>query len=141
MSKKCIKVGITHGDINGIGYEVILKTLADERMTELCIPIIYGSHKIALYNLKFIELPPINFKIISKPEDAVEGKINLINCVDENIKIEFARATPEAGICAFKSLEAAVADLKRGAIHTLLTAPINKFGIQSESFNYKGQTE
>jgi len=141
MNRKSIKVGITHGDINGIGYEVILKTFADERMNELCIPIIYGSHKIALYNLKFMELPPISFKMINRAEDAVEGKVNIINCVDENIKIEFGRTTPEAGVCAFKSLEAAVADLKRGAIHTLLTAPINKSGTHSESFNYHGHTE
>ncbi|MDR2233451.1 MAG: 4-hydroxythreonine-4-phosphate dehydrogenase PdxA [Tannerella sp.] len=141
MNKKIIKVGITHGDINGIGYEVILKTFADERMTELCVPIIYGSHKIALHNLKFMELPPINFKIISKAEDAVEGKVNLINCVDDNIKVEFAQATSEAGLSAFKSLEAGVADLKRGAIQTLVTAPINKACIQSEAFKYQGHTE
>ena len=88
MSTKEIKVGITHGDMNGIGYEVILKTFADERMTEFCTPIIYGSQKIALYHQKVMDLPPINFKIINNPEEAADGKINLINCVDENLKIE-----------------------------------------------------
>jgi len=141
MDKRKIKVGITHGDMNGIGYELILKTFADERITELCVPIVYGSHKIAIYNQKVMELPPINFRIINKPEEAVEGKINLINCCDDNLKIEFGRSTQEAGIAAFKALEAATADLKRGAIQTLLTAPINKQNIHSEHFHFPGHTE
>ena len=141
MDKKRIKVGITHGDMNGIGYEVILKTFADERMIDLCTPVIYGSQKIALYHQKVMDLPPINFKVINKPEEATDGKINLINCVDENLKIEFAHATPEAGMASFKALEVATSDLQRGVIDTLLTAPINKYNIQSEDFNFSGHTE
>jgi 4-hydroxythreonine-4-phosphate dehydrogenase len=141
MDKKWIKTGITHGDINGIGYEVILKTLADERMTEFCTPIIYGSQKIALYHQKVMELPAINFKIINKAEEAVDGKINLINCLEDNLKIEFGRSTPEAGSAAFTALEAATTDLKRGAIHTLITAPINKYNIQRNEFAFPGHTE
>ena len=141
MDKKIIKTGITHGDMNGVGYEVILKTFADERLSEFCTPIIYGSQKVALYHQKVLDLPPINFKIITKPEEAVNGKINLINCVDENLKIEFSRSTPEAGTAAFKALEAATADLQRGAIDTLLTAPINKHNIQSKDFPFPGHTE
>ena len=141
MDKKGIKVGITHGDMNGIGYEVILKVFADERMTEFCTPVIYGSQKIAIYQQKILDLPPINFKIINKPEEAADGKINLINCVDENLKIEFARSTPEAGLAAFTALEAATSDLQRGAIDTLLTAPINKYNIHSEDFHFPGHTE
>ena len=141
MDKKWIKVGITHGDINGIGYEVILKTFADERLTEFCIPIIYGSQKIALYHQKIMDLPPINFKVINKPEEAVDGKINLINCVDENLKVEFAHSTAEVGLAAFKALEAATSDLKRDAIDILVTAPINKHSIRSEDFYFTGHTE
>ena len=141
MSKIWIKTGITHGDINGIGYEVILKTLADERLTEFCTPILYGSQKIALYHQKIMELPPVNFKIIHKAEDAIDGKINLINCVDDNLRIEFGRSTPEAGSATFAALETATSDLKRGAIHTLLTAPINKFNIRSDEFPFPGHTE
>ena len=140
MDKNRIKTGITHGDINGIGYEVILKTLADDRIAEFCTPILYGSQKIVHYHLKIMELPAINFKVISKPEEAVDGKINLINCVDENLKIEFGRSTPEAGLAAFAALEAATSDLKRGAIQTMLTAPINKYNIQSDSFHFPGHT-
>ena len=141
MDKKWIKIGITHGDMNGIGYEVILKTLADERLAEFCIPILYGSQKMALFHQKVMDLPPVNFKIINKPEDAVEGKINLINCIEENLKIEFGRSSSEAGKAAFKALEMATSDLKRGAIHTLLTAPINKHNIHSDEFQFPGHTE
>ena len=141
MDKKQIKVGITHGDMNGIGYELILKTFSDERITELCTPIIYGSQKIAIYQQKLMGLQPVNFKVINKPEEAADGRINLINCVDDNLKVEFGHATPESGLAAFRALEASTADLKRGAIQTLLTAPINKFSIQSEDFLFPGHTE
>lgn len=141
MEERLIRVGITHGDVNGVGYEVILKTFADERLTELCIPIIYGSQKMAHYHQKMMELPSVNFKVIKRPEEAVEGKVNLINCVEEDVKIELGRSTPEAGIAAFKSLESAIADVKRGTIDAILTAPINKHAIQHESFRFSGHTE
>ncbi|MDR3260225.1 MAG: 4-hydroxythreonine-4-phosphate dehydrogenase PdxA [Tannerella sp.] len=141
MGGKLIKVGITHGDTNGIGYEVILKTFADERIVELCTPVIYGSLKIALFHQRAMNLAPVSFKMISRVEDAVEGKINLINCITEEIKVEPAQPTAEAGVAAYKALAAAVADVKRGAIDTLLTAPINKHNIRSESFHFPGHTE
>ena len=141
MDKKRIKTGITHGDVNGVGYEVILKTLADERIADFCTLILYGSQKVALYQQKAMELAPINFKIINKPEEAVDGKINLINCVDDNMKIDFGRSTSEAGLAALKALKTATADLQRGAIHTLLTAPINKHNMQSDTFHFPGHTE
>lgn len=141
MEERLIKVGITHGDINGIGYEVILKTFADERMAELCIPIIYGSQKAIHYHQKVLDLSSLSFKIIKTPEEAVAGKINLINCITDELKIELSQATTEAGLAAFKSLEAAVSDAKRGAIDTLLTAPINKHTIQNEAFRFSGHTE
>jgi len=141
MDKKRIKTGITHGDLNGIGYEVILKTFADERLTDFCTPILYGSQKSAMYHQKVMNLPPVIFKIINKPEEAADGKINLINCVDDNLKIDFGCFSSEAGKAAFKALQIATADLKRGAIHTLLTAPINKHNIHSEEFQFPGHTE
>lgn len=141
MEGRLIRVGITHGDINGVGYEVILKTFADERISELCTPIIYGSQKIAHYHQKAMELSSVNFKVIKRPEDAVEGKVNLINCVSEDVKVELAKSTGEAGIAAFKSLEAAITDAKRGSLDAILTAPINKFNIQNEAFHFSGHTE
>ena len=97
MEERLIKVGITHGDINGIGYEVILKTFSDTRMAELCTPIIYGSSKIAAYHRKALELPPINMNIISHAEDAGVNRVNIINCVEDETKVELSKSTPVAG--------------------------------------------
>lgn len=136
-----IKVGITHGDINGIGYEVILKTLSDSRIAELCTPVIYGSSKVAAYHRKALDLPPVNMSIISEAEEAGQNRVNIINCVDDDVKVELAQSTAQAGDAAFRALEAAVADLKRGAIDVLLTAPINKHNIQNADFHFPGHTE
>lgn len=141
MEERLIKVGITHGDINGIGYEVILKTFSDARVAELCTPIIYGSSKIAAYHRKALELPPVNMNIISQAEDAGVNRVNMINCVDDETKVELSQSTAIAGEAAYLSLEAAVADLKRGAIDVLLTAPINKHNIQNDQFHFPGHTE
>ena len=141
MEERLIKVGITHGDINGIGYEVILKTFSDTRMAELCTPIIYGSSKIAAYHRKALELPPINMTIISPAEDAGVNRVNILNCVEDETKVELSKSTPVAGESAFKALEAAVTDMKRGVVDVLLTAPINKHNIQNEDFHFPGHTE
>ncbi len=141
MDERLIKVGITHGDINGIGYEVILKTFSDIRLTDLCTPIIYGSSKIAAYHRKALDLAPLNMNIISQAEDAGVNRVNIINCVNDEIKVELSKSTEVAGKAAFKSLEAAVSDIKRGAVDVLLTAPINKHNIQNENFHFPGHTE
>lgn len=141
MEERLIKVGITHGDINGIGYEVILKALSDTRIAELCTPIIYGSSKIAAYHRKALELPTVNLSIIAQAEDAGINRVNIINCVDEETKVELSKSTAAAGEAAYQALEAAVADLKRGAIDVLVTAPINKHNIQNEQFHFPGHTE
>lgn len=141
MEERLIKVGITHGDINGIGYEVILKTLSDSRIAELCTPVIYGSSKVAAYHRKALDLPPVNMSIISEAEEAGQNRVNIINCVDDDVKVELAQSTALAGDAAFRALEAAVADLKRGAIDVLLTAPINKHNIQNADFHFPGHTE
>ncbi len=139
--ERLIKVGITHGDINGVGYEVILKTLADSRIAEMCIPVIYGSSKVAAYHRKVMELPAVNMNIISRAEEAGPNRVNIINCIEEDVKVELSHSTPIAGDAAFRSLEAAVADLKKGAIDVLVTAPINKHNIQNENFHFPGHTE
>lgn len=141
MEERLIKVGITHGDMNGIGYEVILKTLSDSRIEELCTPVIYGSSKVAAYHRKALDLPPVNINIISQAEEAGLNRVNIINCVDDDVKVELAQSTAIAGEAAFRALETAVADLKRGAIDVLLTAPINKHNIQNEDFHFPGHTE
>ena len=134
MEERLIKVGITHGDINGIGYEVILKTFSDTRMAELCTPIIYGSSKIAAYHREALELPPI----ISHAEDAGVNRVNIINCVEDETKVELSKSTPVAGESAFKALEAAVTDMKRGVVDVLLTAPINNIISRTRIFIFLG---
>ncbi|HMM04020.1 MULTISPECIES: 4-hydroxythreonine-4-phosphate dehydrogenase PdxA [unclassified Dysgonomonas] len=136
-----IKLGITQGDINGIGYEVILKTFADIRMAEMCIPVIYGSAKVASFHRKAMELQPVSFNQINNAKDAVINKVNIINCINEDTKIEIGQSTAIAGEAAYKSLEKAVADLKNGLIDVLVTAPINKHNIQREDFHFPGHTE
>ena len=141
MEERLIKVGITQGDINGIGYEVILKTFGDVRMEELCTPIIYGSSKIAAYHRKVLDLPPVNLNTIAHAEDAVPERVNIINCISDDTKVELSQSTEVAGEASYASLEAAVADLKRGAVDVLVTAPINKHNIQNATFHFPGHTE
>ena len=136
-----IKIGITHGDINGIGYEVILKALEDQRMTELCTPVIYGSAKIASYYRKGADLPQFNMVQIQSPEETRDGEVNIINVVPEDTKIEPGVASKTAGEAAFAALERAVTDLRAGDIDVLVTAPINKDTIHSDTFHFPGHTE
>lgn len=136
-----IKVGITQGDINGIGYEVILKTFGDVRMVEMCIPVIYGSSKVAAYHRKSMELPAVSFNQINDAKDAVADKVNIVNCIGEDVKVEFGVSNEAGGNAAFASLEHACADLEKGLIDVLVTAPINKHNIQREDFHFPGHTE
>ena len=137
-----IRVGITHGDINGVGYEVILKTLSDPRFVELCTPVVYGSAKVAAYHRKAIDIEPVNFNIITGAKHIVDGQNNLINCVDEEIKVEIGRPSEQSGQAAYAALECAVADLAEGLIDVLVTAPISKHAMQSQEFSFPaGHTE
>ena len=141
MDNKKIKVGITHGDINGISYEVILKTLEDSRIAELCTPVVYGSAKIAATYRKALELPEVRLTRIDSPAQATDEKIYIINVVPEDTKVEMGQSSEVAGQAAFAALERAVADLKNGDIDVLVTAPINKHNIHSETFTFPGHTE
>ncbi|MCD4794156.1 MAG: 4-hydroxythreonine-4-phosphate dehydrogenase PdxA [Bacteroidales bacterium] len=136
-----IKLGITHGDINGIGYEVIIKTLSDKRINDLCIPIVYGSPKLAAYHRKAINFENFSLNIIKNPNDANPKRPNIINCVFENARIELGKSTDDSGKAAYESLEAATNDLLDNKIDVLVTAPINKKSIQSDKFGFPGHTE
>ncbi len=138
---RMIKVGITQGDINGIGYEVILKTLSDPRIVELCTPVVYGSAKIAAYHRKALDMEPINFNNVTSAEQVLAGQLNLIDCNDDDVKVEIGQPTQQAGMAAYAALERAVEDLQAGYIDVLLTAPINKSSIQSAEFVFPGHTE
>ena len=141
MSMQKIKVGITHGDINGIGYEVIFKTLSDARIFESFIPVIYGSSKVAAYHRKALNIPNFSLNSINSVDDAHHKRVNIINCLDDNIRVELGKSTSIGGESAFKALERAVKDLKERKIDVLVTAPINKENIQSDAFNFPGHTE
>lgn len=133
-------VGITCGDANGVGYEVILKSFTDPVMFELCTPIIYGNPKTMAYHRKALGLE-LNYTVIQNAEDASQGALNLLAVSDEEVKIEFGQSTPEAGQAALQSLEAAVSDYREGKFDVLVTAPINKHSIQSDKFHFPGHTE
>lgn len=137
-----LRVGITHGDFNGVGYEVILKMLDDARILELCTPIIYGSAKIAAFYRKSLELAgPWQPVQINSAADASADAVNIINVIGQEAHITPGEASKEAGEAAFIALERAVEDLKNGHIDVLLTAPINKNTIQSDTFRFPGHTE
>ncbi|MFV0289448.1 MAG: 4-hydroxythreonine-4-phosphate dehydrogenase PdxA [Mangrovibacterium sp.] len=138
---KLIRIGISQGDINGVGYEVIMKALDDKRMLEMCTPIIYGSPKVAAYHRKAIDLETFQFNTIEQAESAVDGKVNIINCIDDNVHVELGKLADIAGEASYMALDAAVQDLKAGKIDALVTAPISKDNIQSEKFNFPGHTE
>lgn len=138
---KKLRVGITHGDINGIGYEVLIKALSDPRMVELCTPIVYGSAKIAAYYRKGMELPEYKLFQIDSPDDASETEVNIINVVGEDCKLEPGQSDPAGGKVALIALERATADLRDGLIDVLVTAPINKHAIHGEDFAFAGHTE
>lgn len=134
-------IGISHGDINGISYEIILKALDDKRMNELYNCILYGSTKVLGFYQNNPNLPKINFNLIKRTDRTHLKKYNLINIDENEVKVEPGKSTPEAGKLAFLALEKAVSDLDKKYIDALVTAPIDKLNIQSEEFNYAGHTD
>ena len=141
MGRKLV-VGITQGDGNGISYEVIIKALADERMLDLCTPVIYGSSKIFGFYKKHIHnIEQINTNVINSAKDVHQKRVNIVNCLPENVFVEPGQSTPESAKAAMTALERAVADIKEGHIDVLVTAPINKRAMVGEGFGYTGHTE
>lgn len=137
---KKIRVAITHGDTNGIGYEVILKTFAEPEIFELCTPIIYGSPKVAAYHKKLLGLNT-QFSIIDKAEEAKPGRLNILATYDDEVKVEFGESSTQAGEAALKALDRAMTDFRSELYDVLVTAPINKKNIQSNLFHFHGHTE
>ncbi len=140
-NEKKIRVGITQGDTNGIGYEVILKALADPMVLELFTPVVYGSSKVAAFHRKACGLQPVQFNSIDNAIQARDGVCNMVELNLDDLKVELGVASEAAGRAAFTSLECAVADLRNGAIDVLVTAPIDKNNIQSDTFHFPGHTE
>ena len=135
-----IIIGISVGDLNGIGPEIIIKTYEDSRTLELSTPVIFASGKTMQFFKNHFN-SKINFFNIDSPEKVVHGKVNVVNVWQESVKIEFGKEDNKIGEYAIKSLESATKALKEGLINVLVTAPINKHNIQSEKFNFPGHTD
>jgi len=136
-----IRLGITHGDFNGISYEVVIKSLADNRILELFTPVVYGLSRVMSYNRKNLNLNSFNFNTIKNSVSIRNNKVNLVNLSENEIKIEFGKMDSEAGKFAHIALDNAVNDLKNNKIDAIVTAPINKENIQSDTFRFPGHTE
>lgn len=137
-----VRLAITQGDINGVGYEVILKTFSDSRMYEFCTPILYGNTKVATYHKKLLaHHQDMMFNGIESAKDAVEKKFNIVNLSNEEVKLDIGKLTDVAGEQSRQSLNKACEDLRNGEVDVLVTAPISKKNIQSADFDFPGHTE
>ncbi|REJ80527.1 MAG: 4-hydroxythreonine-4-phosphate dehydrogenase PdxA [Bacteroidetes bacterium] len=136
-----IKVGISCGDINGIGLEVVMKALLDNRIHQLFTPVIYASNKLVSLQRKALNLNDFQYQTVKSSNEIILRKNNVINCWEEEVQVEWGKATESSGKYAYRSLEAAVADLKNNKIDVLVTAPINKHNIQHKDFQFQGHTE
>ncbi|HEX2969663.1 MAG TPA: 4-hydroxythreonine-4-phosphate dehydrogenase PdxA [Bacteroidales bacterium] len=141
MEKKPVIAGISQGDINGIGYEVIIKALSDPMITDICTPVVYGSPKVAAYHRKALNINNFSFNNIRSADEAHPKKANMINCLDDNVRVELGKSSSLGGESALISLERAIDDIMKGKIDVLVTAPIDKHNIQSKNFNFKGHTD
>lgn len=134
MEQRKIRVAITHGDTNGVGYEVIFKAFADPTMLELCTPIVYGSPKVAAYHRKALNIEA-NFTIINKAADAIDNKLNMLTVFDEEIKVELGKPSEESGAAALKAIDRALDDYRQGLVDVLVTAPVDN----NNMFRFSGQ--
>lgn len=142
MSEQKIRLGITLGDVNGIGPEVVIKMLADSRISELFTPVVYGSAKVLAHYKKLSEgAETFQYTAIKNAGEARPKRVNLITCIDDEIKLAPGTSSPEAGKAAVEMLRAAAADLKAGLIDAVVTAPINKENVQADDFRFTGHTE
>ena len=140
QENKRLKIGITIGDMNGVGPEIILKTFADKRMLEFCTPVIYSSTKTLEFVKKHFEYN-IDFNGIKSSTQAEDNKVNIVNCWSETLQINFGTKDKNIGKHAIISLKAAISDLKQNYLDVVVTAPINKECVQSEEFKFPGHTD
>ena len=144
MENRKLRVGITHGDINGISYEVLLKALENPGMAEMCTPVVYGSAKIASFYRKNVkDMPEVKLTVIESAADAdpAQARNYIINVVPEDTAVTPGDATKAGGNAALAALERATADLREGLIDVLVTCPINKNAIHGDDFEFPGHTE
>ena len=142
MNNRKLTVGITQGDGNGIGYEVIIKAFSDERILEMCTPVIYGSSKIfGFYRKQIHNIEQINTNVVNSARDAHQKRVNIVNCLPDNVYVEPGQPTADSAKAAMVSLEKAVEEIKNGYIDVLITAPINKKSMDNAGFGFPGHTE
>ena len=134
-------IGITLGDINGIGPEVVIKALSDPRVNDHLTPVVFGSTKVLSYYKKMLDMDDFQYSQAKSPDMIHDRRINVINCWNDMVDIKVGEVTPEGGECAFMALEKAMEYLKEGHIEAIVTAPINKKNIQSDDFQFVGHTE
>lgn len=139
--KRNIVVGITQGDINGVGYEVIIKTLSEPQSLEMFTPLVFGNSKVASYHKKLLNIPDFNFNLVKRPEQAHDKRANIFNIVENEIKIEIGKSTHIAGEMSLLSLNTAIDSIINGHIDVLVTAPLDKNNVQSDRFRFPGHTE
>jgi 4-hydroxythreonine-4-phosphate dehydrogenase len=135
-----IKIGITHGDVNSISYELIIKTFSNNKITELFTPVIYGSAKAIAYHRKTLNVDNFSASKINSIEEAVSNRLNLIDCIGEDLKIELGQATSHSGEAALKSLDAIIPDIKNKNLDAIVTAPLNKSTVQKHLSGFTGHT-
>jgi 4-hydroxythreonine-4-phosphate dehydrogenase len=141
MSEDKIKVGISQGDINGIGMEVIIKSFLDPAIFDICTPVLFSSQKTVSYHRKLLNIDDFNFHLLRAGEEPNTKKANLVSCYEEDVQIEPGKSTPMGGKYSVQSLEAACDALEKGEVDVLVTAPIDKHNVQGEHFNFPGHTE
>lgn len=135
------RIGITLGDVNGVGPEVVIKALADNRVLNMITPVVYGSTKAISFYKKQLNIEELHYSQVRNKGQLSPKAINVVNCWDEALDITPGKASPAAGKAAFVALKEACEDLKQGAIDALVTAPIDKHSIHSDEFPFKGHTE
>lgn len=135
------RIGISVGDLNGVGMELIMKTFSDPQMLELCTPVVFASTKVVSFHRNAIDMRDFNFHIIQDAKDAVQGKANLVNLWKDEVKMDFGKVDALVGQFAVKSLIAACDAIDAGSVDALVTAPIHKESIQSDDFQFSGHTD
>ena len=142
MSDNRLRIGITQGDANGIGWEVILKALSGPSMPEMFVPVVYGTRSIAdFYAARIEDFEPIQFNVCQSAREARRGRVNLIECGKKDIRVEPGCESEEAARAALDALERAASDLRDGEIDAVVTAPISKESMKSVGFGFTGHTE
>lgn len=141
MSSTNLRIAITTGDLNGIGIELIIKTLSDNRIFQHCTPMIYGSSKALAFYRKTLHSSEFNFNITKNADSVLPNKVNLITCLDEEARIEPGSPTADSSKYAFRSFEYAIADIQSGKADVLITAPVDKNKVSLTDASFKGHTE